>query len=428
MQFKKVFLSELIPAGYNPRKNLKSGDPEYERIKRSISEFGYVDPVIINSDNTVIGGHQRLNVLKDLGHTQIDVVVVDLPKGKEKALNIALNKITGEWDNDLLTNLLSELKDDGEDISLTGFDDKEFASMLRELHKDDEVDDAEPQISRAEELQKEWHTELGQMWQCGDHRVICGDCTDDAIVARLMDGGALGVLFTSPPYSDMRTYADGTDVTISKLIQFIPVFKEYVDYQIVNLGIQRKDGAIIQYWDEYIKSAKDVGYKLLSWNVWDRGRGGSVGSMSAMFPIEHEWIFVFGEKPKKLTPTIKNDTAGEKTRWRNMDRTGEYGGYKEGTKSEYGRLGTVVACRMVNKNADHPAQFPIEIPTGYIEAMTMVGGIVADPFLGSGTTMIACENLGRKCRGCEISPKYVAVILQRYKDLTGNDPVLMEDV
>ena len=135
MQFKTVFLSELIPAGYNPRKNLKSGDPVYERIKRSISEFGYVDPVIINSDNTVIGGHQRLNVLKDLGHTQIDVVVVDLPKGKEKALNIALNKITGEWDNDLLTNLLSELKDDGEDISLTGFDDKEFAIILVQFPK-----------------------------------------------------------------------------------------------------------------------------------------------------------------------------------------------------------------------------------------------------------------------------------------------------
>jgi len=137
MKFKKVFLTEVKPARYNPRKDLKPDDPEYQHIKKSIEEFGYVDPIIINSDYTVIGGHQRLKVLKELGTAQIDVVIVDIPKNKEKALNVALNKIRGDWDQERLAVLLQEIKADGM-LEFTGFDDKEFAALERELHKDDE--------------------------------------------------------------------------------------------------------------------------------------------------------------------------------------------------------------------------------------------------------------------------------------------------
>jgi hypothetical protein len=137
MEFKKVFISELKPAKYNPRKDLQPNDLEYQRIKRSIEEFGYVDPVIINSDNTVIGGHQRLKVLKELGNAQIDVVLIDIPKNKEKALNVALNKISGEWDMDRLTVLLGELKTEGL-LDITGFDEKEFAALKVDLEKVDD--------------------------------------------------------------------------------------------------------------------------------------------------------------------------------------------------------------------------------------------------------------------------------------------------
>jgi ParB-like chromosome segregation protein Spo0J len=134
MEFKKVFISELKPAKYNPRKDLQPNDPEYQQIKGSIEEFGYVEPVIINSDNTVIGGHQRLKVLKELGNAQIDVVQIDTPKNKEKALNVALNKISGEWDMDRLTVLLGELKTEGL-LEITGFDEKEFAALKADLEK-----------------------------------------------------------------------------------------------------------------------------------------------------------------------------------------------------------------------------------------------------------------------------------------------------
>ena len=137
MNFKKVFISELSPAKYNPRKDLTDKDPEYQRIKRSIEEFGYVDPVIVNADYTVIGGHQRLKVLKELGHAQIDVVVVDIPKIKEKALNIALNKITGEWDDARLVSLLQEIKADGM-LEFTGFDEAEFDKLLNSANAPEE--------------------------------------------------------------------------------------------------------------------------------------------------------------------------------------------------------------------------------------------------------------------------------------------------
>lgn len=110
MQFQSYKIADLIPASYNPRKKLKPGDKEYEKIKNSIKEFGYVEPIIINSDMTIIGGHQRATVLADLGYTEVECIVVDIDKTKEKALNVALNKITGEWNKELLADLSKTLR------------------------------------------------------------------------------------------------------------------------------------------------------------------------------------------------------------------------------------------------------------------------------------------------------------------------------
>ena len=141
MRFEKRNVSDLIPAKYNPRKDLKPGDKEYEKIKNSITEFGYVDPIIINSDNTIIGGHQRLKVLRDLGYTEVDCVVIEIDKTKEKALNIALNKISGEWNVELLKDLIDDLKESNFDIEFTGFDPPELDELFSELHNKDVKED-----------------------------------------------------------------------------------------------------------------------------------------------------------------------------------------------------------------------------------------------------------------------------------------------
>lgn len=130
LQFEKRRLEDLTPASYNPRIALHPGDPAYEKIARSIEDFGYCDPIIVNRDGTIVGGHQRYQVLKDLGAEYVDVVVVDLGPTKEKALNIALNKITGSWDTAKLTELIGELDLEGYDLDRTGFTGDELSAML----------------------------------------------------------------------------------------------------------------------------------------------------------------------------------------------------------------------------------------------------------------------------------------------------------
>lgn len=138
-------LSSLHPADYNPRKKLTPSDPEYKNIERSLKEFGYVDPIIINQDGTIIGGHQRCTVLQDLGETEADVIVLDLSKDDEKALNIALNKIGGEWDMQKLRDALGDLTLSKLDVNTTGYSDDELQvvlgdDLLEKEHEDPTVD------------------------------------------------------------------------------------------------------------------------------------------------------------------------------------------------------------------------------------------------------------------------------------------------
>ena len=200
-------ICELNPAEYNPRKRLKPGDEEYERLKRSIEAFGYVDPIIINADGTVIGGHQRLNVLTDLGYSEADVAVVDLNKSDEKALNIALNKITGEWDTEKLATIFAELDMEGYDLSLTGFGEDEYDSIvsaLTEATQEPELKDPDADVAPPEVMT----TKPGDVWRIGRHRLVCGDSTNSRTVFSLLDGKKADLVFTDPPYG-MKKEADG---------------------------------------------------------------------------------------------------------------------------------------------------------------------------------------------------------------------------
>ena len=157
MNIIKRHIDDLVQAEYNPRVDLKPGDKEYDKLKRSIEEFGYVEPIIYNKrNNTVVGGHQRLKVLKDLGYTDIDVVEVDLDESNEKALNIALNKVSGDWDNEKLEELLNELNNEADfDISLTGFDENEINSLLASIDLPDNIDDMFRELTEEEKIKKE---------------------------------------------------------------------------------------------------------------------------------------------------------------------------------------------------------------------------------------------------------------------------------
>lgn len=170
MKIEKIKIEKLKPAEYNPRKDLKPEDEEYQKIKKSITEFGYVAPIIVNSNMTVIGGHQRLKILKELGYIDVECVIVDLDPNKEKALNIALNKISGDWDNDKLEELLSELKQTDIDMDVTGFSFDEVENILKET-LDSKEDDFEVEETLNEIEQPV--TKLGDVWILGKHRLMC---------------------------------------------------------------------------------------------------------------------------------------------------------------------------------------------------------------------------------------------------------------
>ena len=198
MNIQIINIEKLKPAEYNPRKDLQPEDEEWRKIQRSIEEFGYVDPIIVNSDMTVIGGHQRLKVLKDLGYTEIECNVVDLDKTREKALNIALNKISGEWDNQKLEELLAELKSLDFDLDITGFNPDElneiFNDMLEASEDDFDLDKALEEI-------EEPITQQGDIWILGRHRLMCGDSTKKEDVDKLMNNKEADMVLTDPPYN-----------------------------------------------------------------------------------------------------------------------------------------------------------------------------------------------------------------------------------
>ncbi len=199
MLIEKKNTAELLPADYNPRKDLKPGDKEYEKLKRSFEQFGYVEPVIWNkTTGRVVGGHQRLKVLIDMGMTEVDCVVVELSEEKEKTLNIALNKITGEWDNDKLALLIADLQGTDFDVSLTGFEPAELEALFREDTKKGVHDD---NFDVDAELKQPTFSKAGDLWQLGEHRLVCGDSTNTETYTLLMNGKVANLVVTDPPYN-----------------------------------------------------------------------------------------------------------------------------------------------------------------------------------------------------------------------------------
>lgn len=396
-------------------------EKQIKNLVNSINRFGWQQDVVITSDNVLVIGHGRrlaaLQIGCDMPYHVIDKTADALTDADIRELRIADNQTNAETGMDF-----SALEAEIEDLSFDGFDfDFGF----------DFDDEEEPAEIVEDEVPEEVETrcKLGDVWRIGNHRLICGDSTDPAVIDRLMDGVKADMLFTSPPYSDMREYNGGKDLSVSNISKFIGVYKPYTDYQCVNLGIQRKNHEIVQYWDEYIAKAKECGYKLLAWNVWDKMACGSIGQQSAFFPIRHEWIFVFGTEFYEINLTQQKKSqptrAKESTTRRQAD-----GSLRKSSKGDQShslkQMESVLQLTPVKvHDIDHPAPFPVELPAEYIKAMTDEGNSVIEPFGGSGSTLIACEQLNRKCYICELDPHYCDVIIQRWENLTGKKAVLL---
>jgi DNA modification methylase len=428
LKIEYIAVDELKPYEKN---NKKHEDFDVGEIAKSIEKYGMVDPIGIWKGNVIVEGHGRLLACKKLGIDKVPCIRLDhLTDEQRREYAIVHNK-----SQELALYDFDNLADELADLDLSDFD-FDFGIEIEE-EPSEVFQDEVPEVDM-EEVAK---TKLGDLWQLGKHRLLCGSSTEQKDVDKLLDGKHSKLLFTSPPYSDMREYNGNKDLSVENISTFIDRYKSYADVQAVNLGIQRKKQEIVQYWNEYIDVAKQCGLKLLAWNVWDKMMCGSVGQQSAMVPIRHEWIFVFGEKPAKVNLTwAKKESSIYANGGRRKVRQAD-GSMKESTKGvtnkAFKKMESVVdipeqtSLESVTKQvsecgkirSEHPATFPVFLPCEYIVAFTDKDDIVIEPFCGSGTTMIACEQLDRVCYGMELDPKYCDVIIKRWETLTGEKAV-----
>ena len=388
MLIEKKNTAELLPADYNPRKDLKPGDLEYEKLKRSIEQFGYVEPVIWNkTTGRVVGGHQRLKVLMDMGHTEVDCVVVELPEDKEKALNVALNKISGEWDKDKLALLISDLQGTDIDVSLTGFDPAEIDDLFKDTLKEGIKEDS---FDVEAELEKPSFSKLGDVWMLGKHRLICGDSTKTETLEKVMNGVKANLVITDPPYNVNYEGSAGKikndNMENEKFYQFL------LDAFIGTESVMADDASIYVFHADteglnFRKAFSDAGFYLSGTCIWKKQ---SIVLGRSPYQWQHEPV-LFGWKKKG------------KHKW--------YTGRKESTIWEFDKP---------KKNGEHPTMKPIPLLAYPIMNSSLTNSVVLDPFGGSGSTLIACEQSDRICCTVELDEKFCDVIVNRYIELVGS--------
>jgi len=398
MEFKKLPISTLIPAAYNPRKDLQSGDPEFEKIRRSIEEFGYVEPVIVNDDMTIIGGHQRVKVLKALGHTEIDCVMVAVDKTKEKALNIALNKIAGEWDTTALAQLMADLDKESYNIELTGFDWDEAEKLLKTLEKDNNTDDDDFEP----ELPEEPISKRGDIWMLGRHRLMCGDSTVADDMAILLDGKRVEMVFTDPPWNvnyGATHHPSWKQRTIQNDSMSTEEFRAFLSKSFACMANALVVGG--------------MAYVVMSAQEW-----GSL--MPALAENDFHWSSTIIWNKDRLVLSRKDYHTRYEPIWY---------GWKDGAPRIH-PLTDRQQCDVwdiprPSKSEEHPTMKPVELVERAIQNSSKRGNFVLDQFGGSGTTLIACENTGRTCYMMELDPKYVDVIVARFVNKVGGDEVFL---
>ncbi|MBP2652187.1 MAG: methylase domain protein [Firmicutes bacterium] len=394
MKFEKLSIESLIPASYNPRKKLKPGDTEFENIKNSITEFGYVDPVIVNQDLTVIGGHQRISVLKALGHTEIDCVVIDVDKTKEKALNIALNKISGEWNKELLADLIKDLQTLDYDVAFTGFEPPEIDELFNDVHSKEIKED---NFDVEKELQAPTMTKQGDIWLLGRHRLVCGDSTEPEVFQLLMDGKKANLVVTDPPYNVAYEAKAGSiqndNLNDGDFYTFL--FKAFTN---VAEAMERDASIYVFHADteglNFRRAFKEAGLYLSGVCIWAKQ---SLVLGRSPYQWKHEPI-LYG--------------------WRKDGKHNWYSDRKQSTIWNFDRP---------SKNELHPTTKPVALCAYPITNSSMSNCIVLDPFGGSGSTLIACEQTNRICHTIELDEKYADVIVKRYIEICGgNTAVFLE--
>lgn len=370
-------VSSLKPYAKNSRTH---SEAQIEQIARSISEFGFTVPVLIDPKGEIIAGHGRVLAAASLGLPDVPVMVATgWTAAQKRAYVIADNKLAlnAGWDEGILSEELKALGADGFDLSLTGFDNVELVSFLSGTEGETDPDDVpEPPVVPV--------SRLGDVWICGDHRVICGDSTDADTVATLLDGEKPALLVTDPPYGIGYSYDRHDDKDNGANARLVASVFALADCpKVWTPGPQNLGRDIARFGSS----------KVLVWSKKFAAAGNGLGGASTWEPI-----LVVGKPPKRK---LANDVIEVMT-----DREEVNG----------------VSLRKL-----HTCPKPVALFQTLLEALSNPGDAVYEPFCGSGTTMIAAEMTGRKCYGLELSPAYVDVIVSRWEAFTGRKAVRLGD-
>ena len=440
LKTEKRKLNELVAADYNPRKALTPEDSEYQKIKRSIEEFGYVDPIIINEDGTIIGGHQRCTVLKDLGYEEADVVVVSLDKQREKALNIALNKITGEWDELKLKDLLLDLDLGDYDISLTGFEQEDLAELVDNLAVEPEAMDDDFDGEAVLEDIVEPKTKLGDVWKLGRHRLMCGDSTSQEDVATLMKGEMADLIITDPPYN--VNYGDKADMLDTYLQKghrnnsrikndnmdnesfysfMLQIYQSAYEFM-------REGAAIYVFHAEstghiFRQAFLDAGLKLAQCLIWEK-------NAFVLGRQDYQWRHepcLYGWKEGAAHYFINDRTQDTVILEDDVDfeamKKADLIAYIEDMHRKYKDQTSVIYENKPTRNDIHPTMKPVTLIGRLMSNSSKSGWNVLDLFGGSGSTLMAAEQLGRTAFLMELDEKFCDVIVKRWEEYTGQSAI-----
>ncbi len=420
-------IESLIPYARNARTH---SEEQIAQIAASIREFGFNNPILVDGRRGVIAGHGRILAARKLEMTQLPVIeLAHLTETQKRAFILAENKLTERagWDEAMLALELADLETASFDLDLTGFDAGEIASLLAGIEDETGAPSAEP----AEDIPESPVSPVsrtGDIWQMGPHRLICCDAADASVIATLMGGEQAALCFTSPPYGNQRDYTQSIgdwDVLMQGVFARLPMKDD--GQVLVNLGLIHRDNEVIPYWDGWLSWMRTQGWRRFAWYVWDQGPG-MPGDWNGRLAPSFEFIFHFNREARRPNKIVPCKHAGEDSHLRAdgsstamRKKDGEVGGWSHaGEPTQDTRIPDSVIRIMRHKGKigdgiDHPAVFPVALSEHVMEAFSNPGDVVFEPFNGSGTSLLAAERTGRRCRAVEIAPEYVDVAIRRFQ-------------
>lgn len=398
MNIQRIRIKDISTAIYNPRLDLQPGHPEYEKLKRSIEEFGYLEPLVFNGrTNTLVSGHQRLKILIQQGLKEVEVSVVDLPIEKEKQLNLILNRVRGDWNEDKLGALLEEFAALPDfDLTSTGFDLAEISEILderKDVKEDDcdfdgDVDSIEIPV-----------TQKGDLIELGPHRVLCGDSSNYDDLKRLMEDSKANLLDCDFPYNVNYMGGDrpSSDTRPKQSRKWDRIYSDCMPQEEYEKWMR-----------QVFVNVKDFLYPGSAIYVWQGHR---------QFPPMYQILLDLDFHVACVIAWIKECAAISYADYSFQSEQCLYGWLKGASHYFAGAPGESniwQVKRDPTKSYQHPTQKPVALRQRAVKNSSKCGDIVLDTFLGSGSLLLACENLGRRCFGIELDPKYCDAIVRRY--------------